>query len=89
MKTKHSENPLRRGPTLGALAEGAIVESLEREHWAEGVSLVDPELRHEMIATAAYYISEQRGFAPGHEREDWYRAEAAIDKQLPRLLKQR
>ena len=88
MATKHSENP-SRGPAPPALAEAAIVETLERERCAEAVTLIDPELRHEMIATAAYYISEQRGFAPGHEREDWYRAEAAIDKQLPRLLSQR
>jgi hypothetical protein len=53
---------------------------------AEGVSEVDPELRYEMVATAGYYIAEQRGFAPGHELEDWYRAQAAIQKELPRML---
>lgn len=41
-----------------------------------------------MIATAAYFIAEQRGFVAGHEEEDWYRAEATIDRQLPRLLAQ-
>jgi len=37
------------------------------------------EKRHELIAIAAYYLAERRGFAPGHEDEDWLQAEAAID----------
>lgn len=81
---------LRSDPVPRAATEDAIIENLERcEHLAEGVTQIDPELRHEMIATAAYFIAEQRGFVPGHEAEDWHRAEAAIDKQLPRLLAQR
>jgi hypothetical protein len=35
--------------------------------------------RHERIATAAYYLAEKRGFAPGHEVEDWRLAEAQVD----------
>ena len=31
-----------------------------------------------MIAVAAYYRAERRGFAPGHELEDWFAAEAEI-----------
>jgi len=34
---------------------------------------------HERVATAAYYLAEKRGFAPGHEDEDWRLAEAQID----------
>jgi hypothetical protein len=30
------------------------------------------------IAEAAYYLAEKRGFAPGQEWEDWFRAERAI-----------
>ena len=79
------KRPLDRAPRT--LAEESILEGIEqaRGH-AEGVSEIDPELRYEMIATAAYYIAEQRGFAPGHELEDWYRAQDAIDKELPRVL---
>jgi hypothetical protein len=76
-------------PAPRPVIESAIIESLERDgRWAEGVPQVDPELRREMIATAAYHIAEQRGFAPGHEQEDWYRAEIAVDQQLARLLAQ-
>ena len=35
--------------------------------------------RHSMVAEAAYYFSEHRGFAPGHELEDWLAAENQID----------
>jgi hypothetical protein len=31
-----------------------------------------------MIATAAYFLAEQRRFAPGHELEDWLAAEQQI-----------
>jgi hypothetical protein len=40
---------------------------------------VDPEVKWLMIAEAAYYCAEQRGFEPGHELEDWLEAEARID----------
>ncbi|MBO8086494.1 MAG: DUF2934 domain-containing protein [Marichromatium sp.] len=35
-----------------------------------------------MIREAAYYKAERRGFAPGHEREDWVEAEREIDAML-------
>ena len=74
-------------PVPRTIAEESILENIERAQGdSEGISEVDPELRHEMVATAAYYLAEQRGFAPGHELEDWYRAQAAIDKELPRVL---
>ena len=38
--------------------------------------------RHALIATAAYYLAERRGFAPGCELEDWLAAEAEVDAQL-------
>ena len=35
-----------------------------------------------MIAEAAYYHSEQRGFDPGHELDDWLAAESQVDAAL-------
>lgn len=32
----------------------------------------------EMIAEAAYYRAQKRGFAPGAEAEDWIQAEAEV-----------
>ncbi len=37
------------------------------------------EERRDAIATAAYLLAEQRGFAPGHELEDWLAAEARVN----------
>jgi hypothetical protein len=43
---------------------------------------VPAEERWKMIAEAAYYIAEKRGFAGGHPAQDWAEAEAAIDVQF-------
>lgn len=32
-----------------------------------------------MVAVAAYYLAERRGFAPGFELDDWLSAETMID----------
>lgn len=43
---------------------------------------LSPEERWRMIAIAAYHRAEKRGFAGGHELEDWTEAEREIDKLL-------
>ena len=43
---------------------------------------VTDDLRWQMIAVAAYYPAEQRGFTPGCELEDWVAAEAQLDAWL-------
>ena len=43
---------------------------------------VTPEERWNMIAEAAYYIAEKRGFSDGHPAEDWRMAETEIDAML-------
>jgi hypothetical protein len=50
----------------------------EADRWIE----VSDEERHEMIAVAAYYLAERRGFVPGGECGDWYEAAAAVDGML-------
>lgn len=37
--------------------------------------------RHRLIALAAYYRAERRGFMPGCEVEDWLGAEAETDQE--------
>jgi len=44
------------------------------------IGLVTEEQRHELIATAAYYLAEGRNFEPGHETEDWLAAETLVRK---------
>jgi len=38
--------------------------------------------RRAMIAEGAYLRAEKRGFAPGHENEDWLAAESEVDRLL-------
>ena len=41
-----------------------------------------PEARRALIAETAYLRAEQRGFAPGHETDDWLAAESEVDALL-------
>ncbi len=41
-----------------------------------------PEHRYHMIATAAYFLAQGRGFVGGYEMQDWISAEQKIDAQL-------
>jgi hypothetical protein len=47
-----------------------------------GKPVIDPGMRREMIAIAAYYRAEKRRFSGGSELEDWLEAEAEIDRTL-------
>lgn len=55
-------------------------------HAGTGPDHSDPavaqEIRHAMIAEAAYYRAEKRGFAEGSELDDWLRAEFEIESLL-------
>lgn len=42
----------------------------------------DPEEVAQMIREAAYFRAMRRGFAPGHEFEDWLAAEREVALQL-------
>ncbi|WP_237071800.1 DUF2934 domain-containing protein [Mizugakiibacter sediminis] len=43
---------------------------------------MDAETRHAMIALAAYFRAERRGFAPGRELDDWLEAEREVAAML-------
>ena len=74
-QTSSNEIARRAGGTWGTLQhqfgtrEALLLELLnERWGWLQ-----------ERVATAAYYLAEKRGFAPGRETEDWLLAEAQVD----------
>ncbi|MDR3419433.1 MAG: DUF2934 domain-containing protein [Nevskia sp.] len=54
-------------------------EIIERPAQTSGAAPHNWAEREAMVATAAYLRAQKRGFAPGHELEDWLAAEAAID----------
>ncbi|HEX2332083.1 MAG TPA: DUF2934 domain-containing protein [Burkholderiales bacterium] len=41
-----------------------------------------PEDVRKLVSEAAYYRAKRRGFAPGHELEDWVQAEAEVLQRL-------
>jgi Protein of unknown function (DUF2934) len=41
---------------------------------------LSPAERHRRISDLAYRRAEMRGFAPGHEHEDWLDAEREVDE---------
>jgi hypothetical protein len=45
---------------------------------------VDADERRKMIAEAAYFRAQRRGFELGHADEDWLAAETEVDAELAR-----
>ncbi len=43
---------------------------------------IDPDTRAQMVAEAAYYRAQKRGFEGGQEQEDWYEGEREIEELL-------
>ena len=67
-------------PTYDTRADTAELDEPQRS--PHRVMEVGWEERHEMIAVAAYFHAERRGFSPGQEAQDWWQAEAEIDRLL-------
>jgi hypothetical protein len=66
------ENVGAAAPATGNTVVGVIAIPVASDATAE---------RQAMIAEAAYYIAERRGFDPGHELEDWLRAEREMSSK--------
>jgi len=47
---------------------------------------ISQEERHQMIAEAAYYRAEQRGFFGGDPLRDWLEAEAEVISRLSEVV---
>jgi len=47
-----------------------------------GSTSASAETKRKMIAEAAYYIAQQRGFQGGDSTRDWLAAEAQIEQML-------
>jgi hypothetical protein len=68
-----------KGDSGRGRGHGVVVPSASRATQAQGTTAED---RCKMIAAAAYFRAEERGFAPGHEVEDWLAAEREVDEAL-------
>jgi hypothetical protein len=72
------------GTTSSARAprKSATSKPTRKQTPTETAPLLDPERRRALIAEAAYFRAERRGFEPGHETEDWLAAELEVDTAL-------
>lgn len=68
----HGAVPKTRGPRVPNPDHAEIVRMAAVEATSRAAE------RCQMIATAAYFRAQQRGFEPGHELEDWFAAETEI-----------
>jgi hypothetical protein len=77
MKPGNGERSARRRPASRRANGSQVARAIaagRRESPAAGAE------RERMIAQAAYFRAQARGFAPGQELEDWLQAEAEIDR---------
>jgi hypothetical protein len=76
----------RKATTAPELTASAVMVVLESEQPVTVVSMsIDADVRRQLVAAEAYFLAERRGFAAGHELEDWVTAEAAVDSRLQQM----
>jgi hypothetical protein len=81
-KTPPTVTIKKRAPRKTAATEPTAAKNTKPE--SAPASFVGPGQRAALIAKAAYYRAEKRGFAPGDEIKDWLAAEAEVDAKLLR-----
>jgi hypothetical protein len=72
----------RKSPAKPKVAKPKAAKPKAPERNDVATSLTPAE-RLRMIEQAAFFRAERRGFAPGHEFEDWLAAEAEIAALVP------
>ncbi len=81
---KSKTTPPPAAPVAAAKPVAAPAKPVAAPAKSAAKSAVDPQVRLRMIAEAAYYIAEKRGFIHGHHDQDWAAAEKQIDALLAR-----
>lgn len=78
MAEKKAKTTRRKKTTNGEPAKSTGTKKKAGGRQKKATHSVTPEERWRMIAEAAYYLAEKRGFA-GDSVNDWVEAEKAID----------
>jgi hypothetical protein len=72
-----------RNPATQSKAPQAVVPSPKQHALATHLrEHIDSDQRQAMVAEAAYFFAESRGFDPGHELDDWLAAEDQVAAAL-------
>ena len=80
--TEHSTIGIEKVAASRRAARANTAKAVQRSSADQRRHPVSAEVREHLIAMAAYYRAERRGFAPDGELQDWYEAAAEIDRQL-------
>jgi hypothetical protein len=83
-----AKKPTRRKATTATpeLTDSAAISILESTQSLTAVStMIDPNVRRQLVAAEAYFLAERRGFTAGGELEDWVAAEVAVDSRLQQM----
>ena len=81
VKSAGSRPTQARKPTKAA-PDTPEVRSPERETSGNTERQLSPEEVYNLIAESAYFKAKARGFAPGHEVQDWIEAEQEVRQRL-------
>ena len=74
--------PSEKIPATPAVRKRAPRKAAIRQITPTPALFFDPERRADLIAEAAFFRAEKRGFSPGHEMDDWLAAESEVDALL-------
>ena len=81
LRTSRKSSKGSRDEPAGAVTETQVPA---RDDRFPNPAALDPQVRHQMIACAAYCRAEKRSFAGGAESQlhDWLEAETEIDRMV-------
>jgi hypothetical protein len=77
---KASKPPVRNEQPQKPVVKTASPRSFKTA--ADAPSRLSPEEVYRLIQESAYFKAKERGFAPGHEVQDWIEAEAEVRRRL-------
>ena len=74
--------PVQAAPVQAAPAKKSV-SAPSKSGASSSIDIVlSAQQRTHYVEVAAFYIAEQRGFAPGNPDEDWKAAEAEVDRLI-------
>jgi hypothetical protein len=71
--------PARSGKTA---PDAPRTQAADGEMRGNNAAKLSPEEVYKLIQESAYFRAKARGFAPGHEVQDWIEAEAEVRRRL-------
>jgi len=59
---------------------GVLIDAPDQPVAQPSAEFIERDQRHALVCERAYYLAEQRAFAPGHEVDDWLAAERELER---------